>query len=62
MSDSEKTLVGAELGRAAELADAARNREVLFRIAEWGYEYQLDPKQYSWMSLSGSEEMEEWVP
>ena len=61
MTDSEKNLVGAELGRAAELADAARNREVLFRIIEWGYEYQLDPKIFPWMSLSGNEEMEEWV-
>lgn len=61
-SDSEKRLVGAELGRAAELADAARNREVMFHIIEWAYDHQLDPVTFPWMSLSESEEMEEWIP
>ncbi len=61
-SESEKTLIGAELSRSAELADAARNREVLFDIREWGYHYQLDPEKYTWMELSGQDEMQEWVP
>lgn len=61
-SDSEKTLVGAELSRSAELADAARNREVLFDIIEWAYYYQLDPVDFPWMDLSGQDEMKEWIP
>ena len=61
-SESEKTLVGAELSRSAELADAARNREVLFDIREWAYHYQLDPEKYTWMELSGQDEMQEWIP
>jgi superfamily II DNA or RNA helicase len=59
--DSEKTLIGAELSRAVELADAARNREVLFHIIEWAYDYGLDSKNYPWMTLSEDGEMEEWV-
>lgn len=61
-SEAEKTLIGAELSRSAELADAARNREVLFDIREWAYHYQLDPEKYTWMELSDQEEMEEWIP
>lgn len=61
-SESEKTLIGAELSRSAELADAARNREVLFDIREWAYHYQLDPEKYTWMELSGQDEMKEWIP
>lgn len=61
-SESEKTLIGAELSRSAELADAARNREVLFDIREWAYHYGLDPKRFTWMELSGTDEMEEWIP
>jgi superfamily II DNA or RNA helicase len=60
-SASEQTLIGAELSRAAELADAARNREVLFRIVEWAYNYQLDPGDYPWMQLSLDQEMNEWL-
>ncbi|QDV24629.1 helicase-related protein [Aureliella helgolandensis] len=60
--ESEKTLIGAELSRSAELADAARNREVLFDIREWAYHYQLDPEKYTWMELSGQEPMQEWIP
>lgn len=60
-SASEQTLIGAELSRAAELADAARNREVLFRIVEWAYNYQLDPGDYPWMQLSTDQEMTEWL-
>jgi len=62
ISESEKTLIGAELSRSAELADAARNREVLFDIREWAYHYGLDPEKYTWMELSGADEMEEWIP
>ena len=58
---SEKTLVGAELGRAAELADAARNRESLFSIIDWAYDFSLSPDEFPWMSLTGSTEMEEWT-
>lgn len=61
-SVSEKTLVGAELSRATELADAARNREVLFDIIEWAYHYGLDPTAYPWMNLTGQDEMQEWTP
>lgn len=60
-SDSEKRLIGAELGRAAELADAARNREVLFHIIEWAYDHQLSPDSFPWMSVTGTEELEEWT-
>lgn len=62
VSDSEKTLVAAELSRSVELADAARNREVLFDLIEWAYNYGLDPSINTWMQLSGQEEMREWVP
>lgn len=62
VSDSEKTLVAAELSRSVELADAARNREVLFDIIEWAYHYGLDPSINPWMQLSGQEEMREWIP
>ena len=61
VSESEKTMVGAELSRAAELADAARNQEALFEIREWAYHYQLDPEMYGWMQLEGNEEMQEWT-
>jgi superfamily II DNA or RNA helicase len=61
-SDSEKTLIAAELSRAVELADAARNREVLFDLIEWAYHYGLDPSINSWMQISGKEEMREWIP
>lgn len=62
VSDSEKTLVAAELSRSVELADAARNREVLFDVVEWAYHYGLDPSVNPWMHLSGQEEMREWIP
>ena len=60
-TESEKTLVGAELSRSAELADAARNREVLFDIIEWAYHYGLEPANHPWMKLGQNEEMEEWI-
>ena len=60
-SDSEKRLIGAELGRAAELADAARNREVLFQIIEWAYEHQLIPETFPWMSVTDTADFEEWT-
>lgn len=60
-SEAERTLIGAELSRAAELADAARNREVLFEIIEWAYDHNLSPARYTWMNLSEGEEMEEWI-
>jgi superfamily II DNA or RNA helicase len=62
VSDSEKTLIAAELSRSVELADAARNREVLFDVIEWAYHYGLDPSINPWMQLSGQEEMREWIP
>ncbi|ONH60708.1 hypothetical protein CcI49_08810 [Frankia sp. CcI49] len=61
VSESEKTLVGAELGRAVELADAARNSEMRYDLIEWAYEYGLDPDRYTWMNLEGSDEMEVWT-
>ena len=61
-SDSEKRLIGAELSRAAELADAARNREVLFEILECAYNNRLDPSVFTWMKLSQEKEMESWIP
>jgi superfamily II DNA or RNA helicase len=61
-TESEKTLVGAELSRSAELADAARNREVLFDIIEWAYNFGLEPANYPWMKLGRDEEMEDWIP
>lgn len=60
-SESERTLVGSELSRAIELADAARNREVLFDLVEWAYHYGLDPTKYQWMNLTGTDEMQEWI-
>jgi superfamily II DNA or RNA helicase len=60
-SESEKNLVGAELGRAVELADAARNSEVRYDLIEWAYEYGLDPDRYTWMNLEGGDEMEVWT-
>ena len=62
LADSEKTLIGNELARAAELADAARNREVLFDIIAWAYDYGLDKDTYTWMVLSDpdGDEMEMW--
>jgi superfamily II DNA or RNA helicase len=62
ISDSEKSLVAAELSRSAELADAARNREALFDVIEWAYYYGLEPSINPWMLLSGQEEMKEWLP
>ncbi|AFT98763.1 hypothetical protein AW168_18925 [Nocardia brasiliensis] len=61
LSDSEKRLIGAELSRAAELAEAARNREVLYAVISWAYEYGLHPTDYTWMNLTDDGEMEEWV-
>jgi superfamily II DNA or RNA helicase len=61
VSDSEKTLVAAELSRSVELADAARNREVLFDVIQWAYRYGLDPSINLWMQLNGQEEMREWI-
>lgn len=61
ISDSEKTMIGSELSRSAELADAARNHEVLFDIRDWAYHYQLDPEKYVWMQLQGDDEMQEWT-
>lgn len=61
VSDSEKTLVAAELSRAVELADAARNSEVRYTLIEWAFEYGLDPDAYSWMRLEEGDEMEEWT-
>jgi superfamily II DNA or RNA helicase len=60
--ESDKRLVGTELSRSAELADAARNREVLFDIIEWAYHFQLNPEVYPWMKLTGKEQMQEWIP
>lgn len=59
ISESEKTLVGAQLSRAAELADAARNREVLFELIEWAYNFAIDPEKFTWMQLTEESEMEE---
>lgn len=60
-SDSEKRLIGAELSRAAELAEAARNREALLTIIEWAYEYGLRPADQPWMNMAEDDDMEEWV-
>ncbi|WP_405545566.1 DEAD/DEAH box helicase family protein [Streptomyces phaeochromogenes] len=60
-SDSEKRLIGAELSRAAELAEAARNREALLTIIGWAYEYGLRPAGQPWMSMVEDDDMEEWV-
>ncbi|MGW4014766.1 DEAD/DEAH box helicase family protein [Rhodococcus ruber] len=60
-SESEKRLVGVELSRAAELADAARNTESRFKVIELAYEYNLDPETYPWMTLADSDEMQEWL-
>lgn len=60
-SDSEKRLIGAELSRAAELADAAQNREAFLTIVAWAYEYGLRASDQPWMNLTEDEDMEEWV-
>ncbi|MEU5222162.1 helicase-related protein [Streptomyces toyocaensis] len=60
-SDSEKRLIAGELSRAAELAEAARNREALLTIIEWAYEYGLRPVDQPWMSMTEDDEMEEWA-
>ena len=60
-SDSEKTLIGAELSRSVELADAARNVEVRYTLITWAYEYDLDPERYVWMKLQADDEMESWT-
>jgi superfamily II DNA or RNA helicase len=60
-ADSEKRLIGTELSRAAELADAARNREALFVIIEWAYEYRLNPTDYTWMDMTADDDMEGWA-
>ncbi|WP_159426293.1 DEAD/DEAH box helicase family protein [Mycolicibacterium vaccae] len=60
-TDSEKRLLGAELSRAVELADAARNPEIRFQVIEWAYEYDLDPEEYDWMALTDGDDMQEWV-
>lgn len=60
LSDSEKRLLGMELSRAFELADAARNTESRFQIIECAYEYDLNPEMYSWMTLSENDDMQEW--
>lgn len=60
-SESEKTLIGAELGRAVELADAARNSEVRYSLIEWAFEYNLDPDRFGWMNLEEGDEMEAWT-
>lgn len=58
---SEKRLIGSELSRAVELADAARNPEIRFQLIEWAYEYDLDPEEYLWMALTDGDDMQEWV-
>jgi superfamily II DNA or RNA helicase len=58
---SEKTLIGSELGRAVELADAARNSEVRYTLIEWAYAYDLDPDQFGWMKLNEQDEMATWT-
>jgi superfamily II DNA or RNA helicase len=60
-TDSEKTLVGAELSRAVELADASRNSEVRYTVIEWAWEYNLDPDRFEWMNLEEGEEMQAWT-
>jgi len=57
----EKTLIGAELSRAVELADAARNSETRYKVIAWAYEYSLDPERFTWMKLQTGEEMEAWT-
>lgn len=61
VSESEKTLVGSELSRAVELADAARNTEVRYTLIEWAYEYDLDPERFTWMTLEAGDDMEAWT-
>jgi superfamily II DNA or RNA helicase len=61
-TESDKTLIGAELSRAVELADAARNSEVRYTVIAWAYEYALDPDRFTWMKLQAGDEMEAWVP
>lgn len=60
-TDSERTLVGAELSRAVELADAARNSEIRYTLIEWAWEYNLDPDHYEWMKLEEGDEMQAWA-
>ncbi len=60
-SESEKTLIGSELSRSVELADAARNAEVRYTLIAWAYEYDLDPDRFTWMRLEEGEDMETWV-
>ncbi|MDG4803150.1 DEAD/DEAH box helicase family protein [Micromonospora sp. WMMD980] len=60
-SESEKRLIGVELSRAAELADAARNSEALSSVIAWAYEYGLRPAEYTWMDLTAEGDMEEWA-
>lgn len=62
LTESEQTLIGGELSRAVELADAARNREVKLDLIEWAYDFRLDEEQFTWMRLAENEEMEEWLP
>jgi superfamily II DNA or RNA helicase len=60
-SESEKTLIGTELSRAVELADAARNSEVRYSVISWAFEYGLDPERFTWMNLQAGDEMEVWI-
>jgi superfamily II DNA or RNA helicase len=60
-SGTTTRLVGAEIGRAVELADAARNREVRLDLIDTAFEFGLDPEQFTWMKLNPEDEMEAWT-
>ena len=48
-SDSEKRLIGNELSRAAELAEACRNSEAMSKVIRIALDHGLDPEEYSWI-------------
>ena len=58
MSESEKTLIGNELGRAYELAEAAENSEIRFTIRHLAIQAGLNPRSFFWMSDETNQEWE----
>lgn len=55
-SEAEMRMVGIELSRAAELAQAARNTEVYYEIVGWALDFGLQPADHEWMSPGNESE------
>ncbi len=58
-SDSELTLIGNELSRAYELAEAADNSHVRFDVREEAIIAGLDPEEFPWMNNDAP--LERWT-